>query len=252
MVTCLVHVTPFVANVTRASPLHRSPYDPDKISELLHHKIPPNTIWLSLHLYRRSLHLFLYLADHQKYPQSLFFQTTGRTSWTFGSRGSQTCTNSYWRGWRFVVFLPVRATWCGTNRSSLNTGFHEEVFGALIYSALQIPGAEVDFYRNHGFRYGFGDILTTFYDKPVKRLDALYNDLAIDEDGSRIDVLISTTCSVHLSAANQRLLDAYATRKNKFKLFCVIHHAHNLQNLETVLRPWALNGSLSFITLSSQ
>lgn len=134
----------------------------------------------------------------------------------------------------------------------LISGFHEEVFGALIYSALQIPGAEVDFYRNHGFRYRFGDILSTFYDKPAKRLDALYDDLAIDEDDSRIDVLISTTCSSHLSSAGQRLLNAYATRKNKFKLFCVIHHAHNMQNMETLLRPWALNGSLSFIGLSSQ
>jgi hypothetical protein len=134
----------------------------------------------------------------------------------------------------------------------LNTGFHEEVFGALIYSALQIPGAEVDFYRNNGFRYGFGDILSTFYDKPVKRLDALYNDLAIDEDGSRIDVVISTTCFSHLAAAGQRMLDAYAARKNKFKLFCVIHHAYDMQGMEPYLRPWALNGSLSFITLSSQ
>ena len=138
------------------------------------------------------------------------------------------------------------------NRSSLNAGFHEEVFGALIYSALQIPGAEVDFYRNYGLRYGFGDILSTYYDKPVKRLDALYQDLSVDEDGSRIDVVISTTCSSHLSAAGNRMMAAYEAREKKFKLFCVIHHANNLDKMEKDLRPWALKGALSLITLSSQ
>ena len=138
------------------------------------------------------------------------------------------------------------------NCTSLNAGFHEEVFGALIYSALQIPGVEVDFYRNHGFRYGFGDILSTFYDKPVKRLDALYRDLSVDEEGSRIDIVISTTCSSHLLEAGQRMMDAYEAREKKFKLFCVIHHAYDIERMEKVLRPWALNGSLSFITLSLQ
>ena len=94
--------------------------------------------------------------------------------------------------------------------------------------------------------------MSTFYDKPVKRLDALYSDLAIDEDGSRIDVLISTTCSQHLSSAGKRLVDAYEGRKNKFKLFCVIHHASNMDRMENDLRPWALEGALSFITLSAQ
>ena len=138
------------------------------------------------------------------------------------------------------------------NRSSLNAGFHEEVFGALIYSALQIPGAEVDFYRNYGLRYGFRDILSTFYDNPVKRLDALYDDLSVDEDGSRIDVLISTTCSTQLSEAGNRILDAYEAREKKFKLFCVIHHAYDMDKMEKDLRPWALKGALSLITLSSQ
>lgn len=138
------------------------------------------------------------------------------------------------------------------NHSSLNAGFHEEVFGALIYSVLQIPGAEVDFYRNHALRYGFGNILSTFYDKPIKKLDALYHDLSVDDDGSRIDVVISTTCSSHLSAAGQRMMDAYEARKKKFKLFCVIHHAYDMERMEKDLRLWALKGSLSFITLSSQ
>ena len=134
----------------------------------------------------------------------------------------------------------------------MSAGVHEEVFGALIYSALQIPGAEVDFYRNHGFRYGFGDILSTFYNKPVKRLDALYHDLSVDEDGSRIDIVISTTCALHLSAAGQRMMDAYEAREKKFKLFCVIHDSFEIESMEKDLRPWALNGSLSFITLSLQ
>ena len=134
----------------------------------------------------------------------------------------------------------------------MNAGFHEEVFGALIYSALQIPGAEVDFYRDHGFRYGFGHVLSTYYDKPVKRLDALYHDLSIDEDGSRIDVVISTTCSSHLSAAGQRMIDAYEAREKKFKLLCLIHHANDMERMEKDLRPWAVKGALSLITLSSQ
>jgi hypothetical protein len=138
------------------------------------------------------------------------------------------------------------------NPSSFDAGFHEEVFAALIYSALQIPGAEVDFYRNYALRYEFGSILSTYYDKPVKRLDALYHDLSIDEDGSRIDVVISTTCSSHLPTAGKRMMDAYEAREKKFKLFCVIHHANDMDKMEKDLRPWALKGSLSLITLSSQ
>jgi hypothetical protein len=130
-------------------------------------------------------------------------------------------------------------------------GFHEEVFAALIYSALRIPGAEVDFYRNYALRYGFSEILSTYYDKPVKRLDALYDDLSVDEDGSRIDVVISTTCSSRLPVAGKRMMDAYEARQKKFKLLCVIHHAGDMDKMEKDLRPWALKGSLALITLSS-
>lgn len=133
-----------------------------------------------------------------------------------------------------------------------NAGHHEEVFGALIYSALQIPGADVDFYRDFGLRYGFNNVLSTFYDKPVKRLESLYHDLAIDEDGARVDVVISTTCSLHLPSVGKRMMDAYESRKKKFKLFCVIHHAYDIEILEKDLRPWAMKGALSLITLSSQ
>lgn len=50
------------------------------------------------------------------------------------------------------------------------------------------------------------------------------------------------------------MMDAYEARENKFKLFCVIHHASDAasEKMEKDMRPWALNGALSFITLSSQ
>ena len=48
------------------------------------------------------------------------------------------------------------------------------------------------------------------------------------------------------------MMDAYEAREKKFKLFCVIHHAYDMDKMEKDLRPWALKGALSLITLSSQ
>ena len=111
----------------------------------------------------------------------IFFQTTDFTSWTFRGGGSQASQNSNWRGRRFVVFLPIPM---------------RHFLGILSFTnswGLRSTSTE-----NYELRYGFGNILLTYYDKPAKRLDVLYHDLSVDEDGSRIDVLISITCSSHI------------------------------------------------------
>lgn len=131
-------------------------------------------------------------------------------------------------------------------------GHHEEVFGALIYGVSLLPGAEVDFYRNHPLRFAFNDTLFSFFSKPIIPLDDLYSDLTLQDDNHRIDILISTTCEVHLPNAGEKLMEIWATRQKKFKLLCLIHHADRVEMLEKHLRPWAVAGALSLVSLSTQ
>jgi hypothetical protein len=61
---------------------------------------------------------------------------------------------------------------------------------------------------------------------------------------------------VSLPRTNERILKAWDSRPEgqKFKLVCMAHHANQLleKNLEAALRPWALRGALTFMSLSPQ
>ncbi|KAJ9119146.1 hypothetical protein QFC22_003637 [Naganishia vaughanmartiniae] len=128
------------------------------------------------------------------------------------------------------------------------TPFHEEVIGSIL-SSLNDTGLETDMYRRD-FRYGFHDILDTFY--PTKGGDALYHqgNLMPKLQNGEYDALIMTSCDEHWIEhwATPSFLDQLPTLTD-IPIICLHHEMYAFAKHRKTLLGAAIKEKLTFLSL---
>ncbi|KAJ9097415.1 hypothetical protein QFC19_006785 [Naganishia cerealis] len=128
------------------------------------------------------------------------------------------------------------------------TPFHEEVIGSIL-SSLNDTGLRADMYRQQ-FRYGFNDILDTFY--PTQGGERLYRqaDLMPKLQKGEYDALIMTSCDEHWIEhwSEHSFLEELPTLLD-IPIICLHHEMYDFPKHRPTLLGSAINGKLTFLSL---
>ncbi|KAF9031612.1 hypothetical protein BJ165DRAFT_1518719 [Panaeolus papilionaceus] len=149
-------------------------------------------------------------------------------------------------------------------------GYHFDVYVALAWTMQRVMGkppnslswdvggsGSVVVYSPEKFRFGFDNIVDMLglYKGDVRPSENLFDDLDMEVDGRKVELVVLGTCEVDLrdgtDSWHRRLLAAWDKRREdeKFMVVCIVHNVQDT-HWQTQITDWARRGAIRFLPIS--